>query len=366
MPETPAAPDSGRLDMTAPPPIAPPRATTATRQAPRSDFAALTGVIREAGLLDRRHGYYAVTISVTLLVFAAGCVGFVLLGDSWWQLGTAVFFAVMSTQLAFLGHDAGHRQILRSGRANDRVGRVFGGLVGISYGWWMGKHTRHHANPNHEDEDPDLDIPILAFTRGQARDRAGFVRWTAKHQAALFFPLLLLEGLSLHWTSVQAVWRGDMKARRLEAVLLAAHIVGYLVAVFLVLSPPVAIAFVAVHQGLFGVYMGCSFAPGHKGMPTYTDGTAPDFLRKQVLSSRNTGGGVWVDHALGGLNHQIEHHLFPSMPRANLRRARPLVRRFCEQRGIEYAECGLVSTYRHVLRHLHEVGAPLRAQDAGK
>ncbi|MCP2271125.1 fatty acid desaturase family protein [Actinokineospora diospyrosa] len=347
--------------MSAPPPTA-----TAARPAPTSDFATLTGIIRGAGLLERRHGYYAATIGLTLVVFAAGCVGFVLLGDSWWQLGTAVFFAVMSTQLAFLGHDAGHRQILRSGRANDRVGRVMGGLVGISYGWWMGKHTRHHANPNHEDEDPDLDIPILAFTRGQTLDRGGFVRWTAKNQAALFFPLLLLEGLSLHWTSVQAVWRGGIKGRRVDAVVLAAHIVVYLTAVFLVLSPPVAIAFIAVHQGLFGVYMGCSFAPGHKGMPTYTDATALDFLRKQVLSSRNIRGGVWVDFALGGLNHQIEHHLFPSIPRVNLRRARPLVREFCDQRGIEYAQCGLLMTYRHVLQHLHEVGAPLRAQDSAR
>ncbi|SES42515.1 fatty acid desaturase family protein [Actinokineospora terrae] len=350
--------------MSAPP--APGASVATARSAARSDFAALTGVIRNAGLLERRHGYYAVKIGTTLLAFLAVCAGFVLLGDTWWQLGTAVLLAVMSTQLAFLGHDAGHRQVLRSGRANDRLGRVLAGLVGISYGWWMGKHTRHHAKPNHEDEDPDLDIPILAFTRDQSRGRSGFVRWTAKHQAVLFFPLLLLEGLSLHWTSVQTVWRGEVKARRLEAALLLAHTAVYLGAVFLVLPPGLAIAFIAVHQGLFGVYMGCSFAPGHKGMPTYTDDTAPDFLRKQVLSSRDVRGGPWVDLALGGLNHQIEHHLFPSMPRANLRRAQPLVREFCDQRGIEYAQCGLLRTYGHVLQHLHEVGAPLRAQDAAR
>ncbi|GLZ39901.1 acyl-CoA desaturase [Actinokineospora sp. NBRC 105648] len=330
----------------------------------RSDFAELTGVVRRAGLLDRRHGYYAVKIAATLLAFAGGCVAFVLLGDSWWQLSTAVFFAVMFAQLAFLGHDAGHRQILRSGRANDRIGHTLAGFVGISYGWWMGKHTRHHANPNHEDEDPDLDIPILAFTRNQTQGRGGFVRWTAKNQAALFFPLLLLEGLSLHWTSVQTVWRGEVKARRLEAALLVGHFAGYLTAVFVVLPLPLALAFIAVHQGLWGVYMGCSFAPGHKGMPTYTDANTLDFLRKQVLSSRNVRGGPWVDFALGGLNYQIEHHLFPSMPRVNLRRAQPVVREFCEQRGIEYAQCGLLRTYRHVLQHLYDVGAPLRAKAA--
>jgi len=332
--------------------------------AQRGDYADLSRIIRDAGLLKRRRGHYAVKFVLTALAFAGGCVAFALLGDSWWQLGTAVFFAVVYAQISFLGHDAGHKQIFDTARANDRVGYAVAGLVGISYGWWMGKHTRHHANPNHEHEDPDLDIPILAFTRGQARDRSGFVRWTVKHQAALFFPLLLLEGLSLHWSGIEAVWQDKAVSRRREAALLIVHFAVYLTAVFLVLSPPIAIAFIAVHQGLWGVYMGCSFAPGHKGMPTYTDAKSLDFLRKQVLTSRNIRGGPWVDVALGGLNHQIEHHLFPTMPRPNLRRAQPLVHEFCLQRGIEYAQCGLLRTYGHVLQHLHEVGAPLRRAPA--
>ena len=327
-------------------------------------YVELSHVVRDAGLLNRRLGYYAVKFALTLLVFAGGCVAFVVVGDSWWQLGIAVFFAVMFAQLAFLGHDAGHKQIFRGRRANDRVGYALGGLVGISYGWWMGKHTRHHASPNHEDDDPDLEIPMLAFTQGQSRNRRGFLRWTARHQAALFFPLLLLEGLSLHWSSIEAVWRREGGAHRREAVLLFAHIAAYLTAVFLVLSPPIAVAFIAVHQGLWGVYMGCSFAPGHKGMPTYTGETQLDFLHKQVLTSRNVRGGPWVDVALGGLNYQIEHHLFPSMPRINLRRAQPLVHEFCAEHGIDYAQCGLLRSYRYVLAHLHEVSAPLRVSEA--
>ncbi|WP_410599768.1 fatty acid desaturase family protein [Amycolatopsis sp. lyj-90] len=327
----------------------------------RDTFRDLAGLIRHEGLLDRRYGYYAAKISLTLLALAGGCVTFVALGDSWWQLATAVFFAALFAQIAFLGHDAGHNQIFRTGRANDRIGTAFGAIVGMSYGWWMGKHTRHHANPNHEDDDPDLDIPLLAFTRAQLGDKSGFVRWTTRHQAGLFFPLLTLEGISLHWAGIQAVWRGEVKHRRVEAALMAAHVTVYLGAVFLVMSPPVALAFIAVHQGLWGVYMGCSFAPGHKGMPTYTDKTKLDFLRKQVLTSRNVRGGPWVDFALGGLNYQIEHHLFPSMPRGNLRRAQPLVRDFCARHGIDYAQCGLFGTYRHVLRHLRDVSAPLRS-----
>jgi hypothetical protein len=81
-----------------------------------------------------------------------------------------------------------------------------------------------------------------------------------------------------------------------------------------VLSPLQALVFVVVHQGLFGLYLGCSFAPNHKGMPTLSDADQLDFLRRQVPTSRNVAGSRLVDWGLGGLNYQIEHHLFPNMP----------------------------------------------------
>jgi fatty acid desaturase len=340
-------------------PASPP-ATLDVRRRSASDFAELSQMVRGAGLLDRRPGHYAVRVGLTLAALGGAWIAFVYLGDTWWQLVIAVILAVIWAQVSFIGHDAGHKQIFRGRRANDAVGLVHGGLVGLSYGWWVGKHSRHHANPNHED-DPDLDIPILAFTAGQGRAKQGFSRWTTKYQAFLFFPLLLLEGVSLHWSSVEAVWRGQTRRRVLEKTLLVAHAVAYFAAVFVVLSPGKALVFLAVHQGLWGLYMGCSFAPNHKGMPTATDEAGWDFLRKQVLTSRNVCGGPWVDAVLGGLNYQIEHHLFPSMPRPNLRHARPVVQAFCTARGIAYHESGLLRSYGDVLRHLHAVGAPLRA-----
>ncbi|PRX51474.1 fatty acid desaturase [Prauserella shujinwangii] len=325
-----------------------------------SDFTELTRRIRQRGLLDRHPSRYAVRFTVNAVLLAVGWTAFAVLGSSWWQLLTAAFLAVVFTQLAFIGHDAGHKQIFRGRRANQAVGYLHGALVGLSFDWWVRKHNRHHANPNHEDDDPDLDIPLLSFTRGQAATKRGVLRWMAKYQAFLFFPLLLLEGLSLHVSSVQAVLRREVKATTLEATLLAAHIAGYLAAVFLVLSPWQAIVFLVVHQGLFGIYLGCSFAPNHKGMPTLTAGEKLDHLHKQVLTARNVRGGLITDFALGGLNYQIEHHLFPGMPRANLRHAAPVVREFCRQRGLPYSQTSALGSYAEVLRHLHAIGAPLR------
>ena len=138
------------------------------------------------------------------------------------------------------------------------------------------------------------------------------------------------------------------------------HAVAYVGALLLVLSPAQAVAFFAVHQAVFGLYMGCSFAPNHKGMPTIPGEAKLDYLRRQVLTSRNVRGGWFVDQLLGGLNYQIEHHLFPSLPRANLRAARRLVRAHCAERAITYTETSLPGSYAIVLRHLHALGAPLR------
>ncbi|MCI4062458.1 acyl-CoA desaturase [Micromonospora sp. R77] len=335
-----------------------------------SDYAHLSRRIAEAGLLDRRPGRYVVRIVLTLGAFLAGWAGVVALGDSWAQLLLAVGMAVATTQVAFLGHDAGHRQMFRRRGPSELAGLIAGNLaVGLSYGWWVDKHNRHHANPNHTDEDPDVGAGALVWTYGQAAATRGAGRWVAARQAWFFFPMLLLEGLALHVASVRALvgrgpdgrWATPVRHRAVEAVLLVAHAVGFLGLLFAVMSPVRALLFAVVHQALFGLYMGCAFAPNHKGMPMPTADDDLDFLRKQVLTSRNVRGGRFVDTALGGLNYQIEHHLFPNMPRANLRRAQPIVRAYCAQVGVGYAETGLVESYRQALAHLHEVGRPLRA-----
>jgi fatty acid desaturase len=332
-----------------------------------AEYAQLSRQIKQAGLLERRRGWYAARIGLNLALLAAGGAAFVALGDSWWQLVTAAYLAVVFTQLAFVGHDAGHRQLFRSRRANDRVGLVHANLlVGISFGWWVPKHNAHHTNPNHQDLDPDISITALAFTTDQARSRHGLARLLARYQAWLFFPLLLLEAAHLHLASTKAILRGSGRATTVEALLLVAHLAGYVTALVLVLTPAQAVAFVVVQQGLFGLYLGCAFAPNHKGMPTLTDAEELDFLRRQVLTSRNVAGSRPVDFLLGGLNYQIEHHLFPNMPRPNLRHAQPLVRAFCAQHDLPYAEAGLFGSYAQAIRHLHTVGAPLRPAAAAE
>ncbi|BCJ28825.1 hypothetical protein Asera_29330 [Actinocatenispora sera] len=195
-------------------------------------------MVRELGLLRRARWFYALVFAVLCLAVAGACVGFALLGDSWWQLLIAGVFGVACTQFAFLAHEASHRQIFASGPANDRVGRLLGTLlVGISYSWWMGKHTRHHGNPNRVGKDPDIAPGVVSFRAEDAAAQRGFLAMMNRRQGYAFFPLLTLEGVNLHVSSIRFLFgRGKITGRWTEIGLIAAHLALIIVPAFVFLS----------------------------------------------------------------------------------------------------------------------------------
>ena len=324
-------------------------------------YAELAAELRHLGLMSRTPGFYVALGGGLLLASALAAVTMALLRDSWWALLVAPVLGVLSTQMGFFGHDATHRQISHRERPSRVLGMLAGNLCnGLSYGWWLDKHNAHHAHPNDLESDPDVYAGAVVFDAGQAAGRRGVAGWTTRHQAPLYVPMLMLEAMNLHVSGVRAVLRPGLRHRRAETLLLAVHYAAYVGLLALTLTWGQAIVFVVVHQVVFGVYLGMSFAPGHKGMPVLDAEQAADPLLRQVLTSRNVRGGPLVTAVLGGLNFQIEHHLFPSMPRPHLRRAQHVVRRFCRERGVGYAEESAATTYLTVLRHLHAVGADLR------
>ncbi|HSJ22304.1 MAG TPA: acyl-CoA desaturase [Nocardioidaceae bacterium] len=330
-------------------------------QVPTGGYAGLAAEIRRLGLLRPRPGFYAALLAVDLLALAATVTGMLLLRESWWAILLAPVLAVFSTQIAFFGHDAGHRQITRRRGACEALGLFSGNLLnGLSYTWWVDKHNAHHAHPNDLTSDPDVHPGALVWDASQALPRTGLGGWLTRHQAWLFFPLLTLEAMNLHVSSVRALMHPGARHRGLEWALLVVHVAAYVALLLIALTWQQAVVFALVHQALFGIYLGCSFAPNHKGMPVLEPDQAADPLLRQVLTSRNVRGGIFVDYALGGLNYQIEHHLFPSMPRPNLRHAQIVVRRFCEDRSVHYEETTARASYATALRHLHAVGADLR------
>ena len=321
-------------------------------------YTELAQTVRTAGLNGRTRWFYLLVFVGLLTGLAGAFTGLVLLQDSWFQLLIAAALGILFTQFAFLGHEASHRQVLASGPANDRLGRVLANLfVGISYSWWMTKHSRHHGNPNTVGKDPDIAPGTVSFRAADAATRTGVVAWITRRQGWLFFPLLLFVGLDLHQASLRGLFaRRRVEGRALELTLLALRFGAYLGVLFWLLPVGMAFAVLGVQLAVFGVYMGGSFAPNHIGMPIVEAGVRLDFLNKQVLTSRNVAGGWWMTALMGGLNYQIEHHLFPSMPRPHLRRARLLVRQHCDDLAIAYTETSRPAALGIVVRHLSEVG----------
>jgi fatty acid desaturase len=325
-------------------------------------YSKVSQVVRETGLLRRARWFYALVGSALAVGFGGAITGFVLLGDSWFQLLIAAALGILFTQVAFIAHEAAHRQVFTSGKANDRLARVLAaGVVGISLSWWDNKHSRHHANPNRVGKDPDIDVDTVSFLDEDAAQARGLRRAITRRQGWLFFPLLTLEGLNLHWLGLRHLLsRGPVKGRWIELGLITLRFAVVLVPLFLMLPLGMAFAFLGVQLAVFGVYMGASFAPNHKGMPVIAPDAKLDFLSKQVRTSRNIRGGWWATALMGGLNYQVEHHLFPNMARPYLARASEIVRDYCATHGVPYTETSLLRSYAIVVEYLSRVGLAAR------
>ena len=321
-------------------------------------------LVNERGLMDKQPVYYTFKIFSTLGLLAFSLAVLALVDTLWVQLINAGFLALAFAQIGFIGHDAGHRQIFHSARRNEIVGLIICFVLAIERSWWLDKHNRHHSNPNHLALDPDADLPILAFTKEQALRKNGFFRLIVKHQAFLFYPMLLLEGLGLRLAGVIYMLTNKIKHPVAEPLLIIGHFAAYFGLLFFFLNAWHALLFFIIHQALFGLIMGSVFAPNHKGMLMVGEASELDFLRRQVLTARNVKGHPFTDFWYGGLNYQIEHHLFPNMPRNKLKETQKVVKAFCEERSIQYHETSILQSQKEILQCLHQESAPLRERTA--
>ena len=325
-------------------------------------YAALKKLIVEKGLLDKQPGFLMYKILLSAVMGIISIIILFLTDNLWIQLLNAVYLAFVFGQFGFIAHDTGHRQGFHTTKQNDFFGLLHANLlIGMSYGWWMDKHNKHHAHPNQEDLDPDIDIPVVAFSEKAALEKRGIPRFIVKYQSFFFFPLLLFEAYSLHvGGAIFLAQKKTWKYRKVEILLLALHFISYLTIIFMALGAWKGLVFVLVHQALFGLYMASVFAPNHKGMLIVEKDEAMDFLRLQVLTARNVRAHPITDFWYGGLNYQVEHHLFPSMARNQLREAQVIIHQFCKDLGISYHETSMFHSYVEILEYLHLVSAPLR------
>ena len=326
-----------------------------------NDYAELKRQVKQAKLLDPQPVYYAFKIIVLTALLVLGIFILVSVHNFAVQLLDAVYLGFVYGQMSGIAHDIAHRQVFRSTRTNRIASLVIGNLLlGLSYGWWITKHNLHHSHPNDVDMDPDVNFPVIAFTEEQALDKRGIWRWFVKHQAYFFLPLLTLEAYNMRFHSLRVLVQRKARQPLFEGLIILVYYACYLGLLFSIFSVWQAILFIVVHHACWGVYLGMIFAPNHKGMPYLDKTNKLDFLRSQVLTARNIYSHPLTDFFYNGLNFQIEHHLFPTMPRNNLRHAQAIVKEFCKEKGIPYYETNMIQSYREIVQHLAEISAVLR------
>ncbi len=323
--------------------------------------------VKVAGLLKKKPSFYIVRL-IVISILALGfwtLSGFIasltLSHDAWIIAAFAVVAAlgVLSAQYGFIAHEASHRQVFRSNRLNDHFGLVLANLfAGLSYGFWLSKHNKHHQRPNQIGQDPDIAIRVLSFTTESKEQKRGIERWFSDRQGYLFPLLLLFTGFDLLVDSLAALGRKNkpLKTRILEfSLMLVRQFVPYLV-LAIMFGPFWAMALWLTMMMSFGLFMGAAFAPNHKGMPLVPKDANLDFFSRQVLTSRNIKGSWISDNLMGGLNYQVEHHLFPSMARPYLRKAHQLVSEYCRENDITLVEMNFLASYVVIIKHLNKVG----------
>ncbi|MEN9740985.1 MAG: hypothetical protein RLZ72_1251 [Actinomycetota bacterium] len=332
-----------------------------------SNYTELLSRVKAAGLLVKKPSFYIIRLAVISAIavglwVAGGFLGMSSLDEAL-VIGIAFVIAgllgVLGAQYGFIAHEAAHRQIFHNNKLNDWAGLLLANLfAGLSYGFWMRKHNKHHQKPNQIGQDPDIAIRVLSFTVESRDAKRGLERWISNRQGYLFPVLLFLTGFDLLIDSFQALRRTDrpLGIRALEFGLMIVRQVAPYVIMGLMFGWLWAIALWLFMMMVFGFFMGAAFAPNHKGMPLVPRDAKIDFFERQVLTSRNIRGSWLKDNLMGGLNYQVEHHLFPSMSRPHLKRAHDIVIAYCADKNITLVEMNLMSSYKAIITYLNKVG----------
>lgn len=317
----------------------------------------LAARVRAAGLFESCARRYRRRLLVLVPAFAA----------SWWlawaaptggAIAAAIVAGVLAVQLGIVAHDAGHHAVDRRGWVNELCGQLGMSLVnGLGFRFWRRQHDAHHRHCQIEDHDPDLDYALLFSVFPRAVDRRrGWARRAQRWQAYYFW-LLGAVGYpyALRWRSVRNL-AVERAATRWERWALAGHVALWLVVPALVAGPAAALRAYAIMSLVVGALLTLLFSVNHMGMPTMAADARASYLRRQVETSRNLETNAVGRLLFAGLDHQIEHHLFPTIGAAHLPAVRRLVEPVCRRHGIGYHAVGVVRAQREVLSHLDAMG----------
>jgi fatty acid desaturase len=267
--------------------------------------------------------------------------------------------ALLLAQFAFLGHDAGHRAVHRSGLWRGVLGQWSMTLVtGMAFEEWFDRHAAHHSHCQDEQRDPDMDVSlVVSLTQGALQKKPKgmarlFTRW--QHWHVWFLSLLFAH--SQRHLSQWGVLQRPLRYRRDLAVLVLHALLWFAVPCCLLQVDASRAALVYLAPlFLLGPYLATIFWLNHIGMPLVRGDAPISFLEHQAATSRTVLSPRGMDWFFGGLNYQIEHHLFPQVPSNRLVHVQAVVQSTLTQAGVPYNGMGFGASVRAVAAHFRHL-----------
>jgi delta8-fatty-acid desaturase len=336
-------------------------------------YRALNERIRSEGLYDCNYRAYLIELCRYTVLFST-C----LLTLHWgWYTISGLSLGMFWHQLVFTAHDAGHMGITHDFHIDTVIGIVIADFLGgLSIGWWKRNHNVHHIVTNSPEHDPDIEhMPFFAIShrffqslRSTYYDRImpfdAFAKFAIRYQNYLYYPIMAFGRFNLYRLSWEYLILGlgpkngpAWWHRYLE---LAGQVFfwswfGYGILYKSIPTASDRIAFVLASHMITAV-LHVQITLSHFAMSTADLGVSESFPQKMLRTTMDVDCPEWLDFFHGGLQFQAIHHLYPRIPRHNLRKTQKFVQEFCKEVGIPYALYGFVDGNKEVLGKLGEVG----------
>lgn len=286
---------------------------------------------------------------------------------------STVLMAFLWQQVAFIAHDAGHNGITGVLAHDHLIGIFLGNLLGgVSIGWWKHSHNIHHVVPNDPNHDPDIQhMPFLAISNrfftslySSYHKRIMFFdlfsRFFVQLQHHLFYLLMSLGRLNLYIESLKYLaTHPEVRNPALEISALVVFWCWYSYLLSFIPSIPLRCLYVLLSNTLVFI-LHLQITLSHMGMevvPIYEN--EEEFIRSQLRATLDIKCSPWLDWFHGGLQFQAIHHLFPRLPRRNLRKVQARTIAFCKDHGIVYKTMSFLSVNLLVVSKLKVVAQEL-------
>ncbi|KAG2666028.1 hypothetical protein I3760_15G036600 [Carya illinoinensis] len=314
------------------------------------DYRKLVSEFSKMGLFEKKGHGVCFTLCLMAILFVASVYGILCSDSTLVHLVCGGLMGFLWIQSGWLGHDSGHYQIMATPRFN-RFAQVLTGncLAGISIAWWKRNHNAHHIACNSLDFDPDLQhmpffvvsskffnsITSCFYERKMNFD--SFTRFLVSYQHWTFYPVMCLARINLFAQSFLLLFSKRRVSKRGQEIL--GMLVFWIWYPFLVSYLPNCgerIMFVLASFSVTGIQH-VQFCLNHFSSCVYLGPpSGSDWCEKQTMGTLDISCASWMDWFHGGLQFQIEHHLFPRLPRGNLRKASPFVKELCKKHNLPY------------------------------